>query len=194
MSAIISVNYYKGVMQKIHKTIKERSFEQIMWFGECHMLPLIYDYLAADGYFITVVLDNDLQKKGRTVKRNWCMPFRYGYIDIEKERVDKLIAGTIFPDLKIDLPDHIYNYTGAVDKVLFFMSSYRSGEMKEQLLSMGADVEKMIELPVEADLWNGACNRLHSMTPDKKRMSSEEHKAVLLSLLKHSKSIVMRRG
>lgn len=187
MPEIISINYYKEIMQQIHKAIDSYTFEQIMWFGDCHMVSLIYDYLAADGYLITAVLDNDPLKWGRIIERNWCMPFTFGYTDINKESVDIIVAGKTFPDLKIYSPYDIYN-AKSFNEILFFTSSYRSNEMKQQLLSMGADVHKIIELPTEQKLWNEACNNLHSMTANKERLTSEKHRKVLLALLKEFKN------
>ena len=123
MPEVIAINYYKKVMQQIYNAIEKCSFNQIMWFGDCHMLSLIYDYLAADGHSITAVLDNDPVKWGRIVERNWCMPFTFGYTNIKKENVDTIVAGKEFPSLKICSPYYMYNNLKTFNNILFFMSS-----------------------------------------------------------------------
>ncbi len=183
MAEIISANYYQAIMKRIRQAIAENAFEHIMWFGDCHMVSLIYDYLAADGHLITAVIDNDPSKQGQVIERNWCMPFTFGYTKTDKEQVDLLVAGRTFPSLRIIAPGRIFHYTQNIRQILFFTSSYRSHEMRRQLLSMGADPCKIIELPTEQELWEDACRHVHSLTESKRQMEPAEHKETLLSIL-----------
>ena len=101
--AIISVNYYAGFMEEIYRKLDQVSYEKIVWFGECDRLSLVYDYLAADGYLISDVLDNDKAKWGKAVRRNWCMPFAFGYTKIPKKEADLIVAGKKLPIVRFSI-------------------------------------------------------------------------------------------
>lgn len=184
MAEIISVNYYKKLMSKIQEVLKTKSFQQIVWFGECSGISLIYDYLAADGYLISAVLDNNPLKRGKVISRNWCMPFTFQYIDIPKMSVDFVVANKPLPELTIISPDDLHYYISDISQAIFFTMSVRANEIRYQLLGMGACDEKIIILPTEQERWNAASKNLHEQTEKKAVLGREEHKGILLNILR----------
>lgn len=180
---IISVNYYIRFMDEIYKKIEGSLYEKIVWFGDCKILSLVYDYLAADGYMISHVLDNNKEKWGKVVSRNWCMPFVFGYTDIPKEAVDHIVAGKILPELKIISPAEFFHENGNLTNVLFLTSSYRTDEIVVQLLKMGADSKNILVLPNESTMWEEACSYIDLKSGNKVEISNEERKSILVELL-----------
>lgn len=183
MPEVLSVNYYNEIMKVIHYNLNNKKYKKVMWFGVSHMLPLIYDYLAADGYYISIALDNDPNKAGKYVERNWCMPFIFKYTSIAKEDVDKIIAGKVFPQLRIDLPSNIGKYAQDIKDILFFTASISSNEIKQQLLRMGAKEENIIVLSSEPECRDRAYDFLNNTVKNKIQLTSDEHKRILENIL-----------
>lgn len=188
MTEVISAHYYAPVMALIHQKIEDRNPETIIWFGDCHMVSLVYDYLAADGYLISVVLDNDEQKMGKIIQRDWCMPFSFHYVELEKETVDEIVTGHPIKELMVDIPHNIGKYTKNIRNTLFFMLSLRSCEMKKQLMAMGADEANVVELSTEGQLINRALEYLDTATPKKEVLSTNEHKKLINNILRSFKA------
>ena len=180
---LISVNYYAKFMEKIYRKLDQPLYEKIVWFGECNILSLVYDYLAADGYIISDVLDNNRDKWGKVIHRNWCMPFAFDYIDIPKEAVDHIVAGKALPELKIISPEEFLYKNGDITNVLFLTSSYRADEIVVQLLKMGADSNHILTLPNESQIWGDACNYIDLKSGDKFELSNEKRKHILIKIL-----------
>ncbi|MCI9048437.1 MAG: LicD family protein [Hungatella sp.] len=181
--AIISVNYYAGFMEEIYRKLDQVSYEKIVWFGECDRLSLVYDYLAADGYLISDVLDNDKAKWGKAVRRNWCMPFAFGYTKIPKKKADLIVAGKKLPKLTITSPEEFLRRNGTIARVLFLTSSCRADEIKAQLLDMGADPDYILILPGERAVWEEACRYIDIKSGEKTALTQEKRKHILIRLL-----------
>lgn len=192
--AISSINYYMDFMKEIYKNIDRSHCDKIVWFGDSNILSLIYDFLAADGYSISNVLDNNKDKWGKIINRNWCMPFTFHYIDIPKSAVDHIVAGKPLPDLKIISPEEFLRQNRCIDKVLFFTSSYRAEEITVQLLKMGANERNIISLPPEGAMWDMACNYIHSQNKNKIAISSEKRKIILLKILEQFTDFCNAKG
>lgn len=180
---LISVNYYVRFMQEIYKKLDGSLYETIVWFGDCDILSLVYDYLAADGYIISNVLDNNKDKWGKVIQRNWCMPFTFGYIDIPREAADHIVAGSVLPELKIISPEEFLHKNGNIANVLFLTSSYRADEIVAQLLKMGADSNHILTLPNKSTIWEEACAYIDVRSGYKFELSNEKRKKILIKIL-----------
>ena len=170
-------------MREIYKNIEKSHCEKIVWFGDSNILSLVNDYLSADGYSISYVLDNNKGKWGKVINRNWCMPFTFHYIEIPKNAVDHIVAGKALPDLKIISPNEFLHKNRNIDNVLFLTSSYRANEIVTQLLEMGANGKNIVTLPTEGAMWEMACNYIHSQSGNKTELSSEKRKIILIKIL-----------
>ncbi len=183
MSELIITNYYADFIKAIRWKIESGFYKRIIWFGYSNVLPLMYDYLAADGYMISAVLDNDKNKWNMSVKRNWCMPFTFHYVNIPKQAVDKIVAGKSLPELKIISPEALFKEEKELSRILFLTSSYRKDEIQKQLLSTGVHPENILCLPPETEMWNTACKEIFSKCKEHKRLSDVEHKRVIKNIL-----------
>ncbi len=194
MSELIITNYYKNFIKTIRHKIESGSYKKIVWFGYSNVLSLVYDYLAADGYMISAVLDNDKNKWNTGINRNWCMPFTFHYVDIPKEAVDKIVAGKSFPELKIISPEEFFNREKELAHTLFLTSSYRKEEIERQLLSSGVEAKNILCLPTEMEMWNTACKEIFSKCEEHRKLSDAEHKRMIKNILDDFARFCHRNG
>lgn len=168
--------------------------EKIVWFGVHRRMGLIRDYLAALGVNLEYVIDNNPVKQGINIKREWCMPLRKNYVQLDDRAIDKIVANKELVDLSVVSAELFSEQVSSISNTLFFAAIEDFESVKEQLLEMGASEEKIIKLPSEAVLWRETCEYFDSIFVNKKMKDLPEHKATIIKILQDFSDFCEKEG
>ncbi len=176
-------HFYKDFMNLIMEAIQNIPHEKVVWFGVHRRMALIRDYMAALGVSIECVLDNNPDKQGVPIKREWCLPLTKKYVQIDDKAIDMIVANKHIDELPVISPNSISEHVSNIGEVLFFTAIEDFSSVKNQLLAMGASEERIVKLPSEAVLWKDACEYFDSIFENKEPKDIEEHKATITQIL-----------
>ena len=187
-------HFYKDFMDSIMNAIQNIPHEKIVWFGVHRRMGLIRDYLAALGVNLEYVIDNNPAKQGINIKREWCMPLRKNYVQLDDRAIDKIVANKELVDLSVVSAELFSEQVSSISNTLFFAAIEDFESVKEQLLEMGASEEKIIKLPSEAVLWRETCEYFDSIFVNKKMKDLPEHKATIIKILQDFSDFCEKEG
>ena len=187
-------HFYKDFMDSIMNAIQNIPHEKIVWFGVHQRMGLIRDYLAALGVNLEYVLDNNPDKQGTVVKREWCLPLTKKYVQIDDRAIDRIVANRDLGNLSVLSPKMFIEQLSNIGDVLFLTAIENFDSVREQLLAMGASDEKIIKLPSEAVLWGEACEYFDLMFISKEPKDMPEHKATIIRILQEFSEFCEKEG
>lgn len=187
-------HYYKDFMDSIMNAVQTIPHEKVVWFGVHRRMGLIRDYLAALGVNLEYVIDNNSAKQGINIKREWCMPLRKSYVQLDDRAIDKIVVNKELVDLSVVSAELFSEQASSISNTLFFTAIEDFESVKEQLLEMGASEEKIIKLPSEAVLWRETCEYFDSVFVNKKTKDLPEHKATIIKILQEFSDFCEKEG
>ena len=187
-------HFYKDFMDSIMNAIQNIPHEKVVWFGVHRRMGLIRDYLAALGVNLEYVIDNNPDKQGTIVKREWCMPLRKKYVQLDDRAIDKIVANKALVDLSVVSAELFSEQVSSISNTLFFTAIEDFESVKEQLLALGVSEGKIIKLPSEAVLWRETCEYFDSIFVNKKTKDLPEHKATIIKILQEFSDFCEEEG
>ena len=137
-------HFYKDFMDSIMTEIQNIPHEKVVWFGVHRRMGLIRDYLAALGIKLECVIDNNPDKQGTIIKREWCLPLTKKYVHVDDCAIDRIVANRDLGDLSVLSPEMFSEQLSNIGDVLFLTAIEDFDSVREQLLVMGASDEKSL--------------------------------------------------
>ena len=187
-------HFYKDFMDSIMTEIQNTPHEKVVWFGVHRRMGLIRDYLAALGVKLECVIDNNPDKQGTIIKREWCLPLTKKYVHVDDRAIDLIVANKDLGNLSVVSSKTFSEQIPSIGDVLFFTAIEDFESINDQLLAMGASEEKIIKLPSEAVLWRETCEYFDSIFLNKKQKNLPEHKATIINILQEFSKFCEKEG